>query len=217
MKIINLKSFYAILAVVSSLALIQSMLFPKWPHASRISSEKLNRFISSVDSNGNSITSSNISPEHSDFNISHSPIVSLNINSNSYLILTNVQVRDRTDFSISFITDSVKSLQMNSSALKSKQPPFWLSEQTKAGTTYQTCFVSDNSSPSNFGVNQDQLSLAVDQVKSIGENLGLKRFFGLSPNRRYQCMLVTLKTTMPRQESYQLWLDLLNKLQITFN
>ena len=217
MKIINLRKLYSILAVISSLALIQSMLFPKWPHASRISSEKLNRFISSVDSNGNSITSSNISPEHSDFNISHSPIISLNINSNSDLLLTNVQVRDRNDFSVSFITDSIKPLQMNSSAFKSKQPPFWLSEQTKAGATYQTCFVSDNSSPSNFGVNQDQLSLAVDQVKSIGENLGLKRFFGLSPNRRYQCMLVTLKTTMPRQESYQLWLDLLNKVQITFN
>jgi hypothetical protein len=70
---------------------------------------------------------------------------------------------------------------------------------------------------SNFGFSQDQLSLAVDQLKSTEDNLGLKRFLGLSPSRRYQCMLVTLKSTLPRQESYQLWLDLLNKLQIAFN
>jgi hypothetical protein len=30
-------------------------------------------------------------------------------------------------------------------------------------------------------------------------------------------MLVTLQSTLPRQEGYQLWLDLLDKLQIAFN
>jgi hypothetical protein len=45
----------------------------------------------------------------------------------------------------------------------------------------------------------------------------LKRFLGLRPSRRYECMLVTLKSTLPRDESYQLWLDLLKRLQITFD
>jgi hypothetical protein len=59
--------------------------------------------------------------------------------------------------------------------------------------------------------------LAIDQLESTERNFGLKRFLGLSPSRRYQCMLVTLKSTLPRQESYQLWLNLLNKLQTAFN
>ena len=217
MKIINLRKFYCILAVVSTLALAQSMLFPRRPQASRISSEKLNSFTANVASNENSINSTILKSDHSDYDISHSSIVSLKINSNSNLFLTNAQVRDRADFSVSFITDSIKSLKLSTSAIKSKQPPFSLSEQTKAGTTFQTCFVSGTSSPSNFGFSQDQLSLAVDQLKFTEDNLGLKRFLGLSPSRRYQCMLVTLKSTLPRQESYQLWLDLLNKLQIAFN
>jgi hypothetical protein len=217
MKIINLRKFYFILAIVTTVAALQSMLFPSRPKASRISSEKLDRFIANLSSNGKSINSTIIKPDHSDFNISNSSIVSLKINSNSNLVLTNAQVRDRADFSVPLITDSIKSLKLSASAIKSNQPPFSLSEQTKAGTTFQTCYVSGTSSPSNFGFSQDQLSLAVDQLKSTEDNLGLKRFFGLSPSRRYQCMLVTLKSTLPRQQSYQLWLDLLNELQIAFN
>ncbi len=217
MNIFNLRKFYFMLAVVSTLAAAQSMLFPRWPQASRISSEKLNLFVSNVASNGNSINSTIIKPVYSDYNISHSPVVALKVNPNSILFLTNTQVRDRADFSLSFITDSIKSLKLGGSAIKGKQPPFSLSEQTRAGTTFQTCFVPGNSLSSNFGFSQDQLSLAVDQLKSIEVNLGLKRFLGLSPSRRYQCMLVTLKSTLPRQESYQLWLDLLDKLQIAFN
>ena len=217
MKIINLRKFYCILAVVSTLAAAQAMLFPRRPQASSISSEKLNLFISNVASNGNSINSTVIKSDHSNYNTSHSPVVALKVNSNSSLFLTNTQVRDRVDFSLSFITDSITSLKLGGSAIKSKQPPFSLSEQTKAGTTFQTCFVPGNSLTSNFGFSQDQLSLAVDQLKSTEDNLGLKRFLGLSPSRRYQCMLVTLKSTLPRQESYQLWLDLLNKLQIAFS
>jgi hypothetical protein len=217
MKIINLRKFYCILAVVSTLAAAQAMLFPRRPQASSISSEKLNLFISNVASNGNPINSTIIKPDHSNYNTSHSPVVALKVNSSSSLFLTNTQVRDRADFSLSFITDSITSLKLGGSAIKSKQPPFSLSEQTKAGTTFQTCFVPGNSLTSNFGFSQDQLSLAVDQLKSTEDNLGLKRFLGLSPSRRYQCMLVTLKSTLPRQESYQLWLNLLNKLQIAFN
>jgi hypothetical protein len=217
MKIINLRKFYCILAVVSTLAAAQAMLLPRWPQASSISSEKLNLFISNVASNGNSINSTIIKPDHSNYNTSHSPVVALKVNSSSSLFLTNTQVRDRADFSLSFITDSITSLKLVGSAIKSKEPPFFLSEQTKAGTTFQTCFVAGNALTSNFGFSQDQLSLAVDQLKSTEDNLGLKRFLGLSPSRRYQCMLVTLKSTLPRQESYQLWLDLLNKLQIAFN
>jgi hypothetical protein len=217
MNIFNLRKFYFMLAVVSTLAAAQSMLFPRWPQASRISSEKLNLFVSNVASNGNSINSTIIKPVYSDYNISHSPVVALKVNPNSILFLTNTQVRDRADFSLSFITDSIKSLKLGGSAIKGKQPPFSLSEQTRAGTTFQTCFVPGNSLSSNFGFSQDQLSLAVDQLKSTEDNLGFKRFLGLSPSRRYQCMLVTLKSTLPRQESYQLWLDLLDKLQIAFN
>jgi len=217
MKIFNLRKFYYFLAVVATLAAAQSMLLPRWPQASRISSVKLNRFISHVASSGASVNSSIIKSDHSDFNTSYSPIVSLKINSNSNLILTNAQVRDRTDFSVSFITDSIKSLKLSSSAIQSKQPPFSLSEQTKAGMTYQTCFVLGNSSPFNFGFNQDHLSLAVDKVQSTEKNLGVKRFLGLSPSRRYQCMLVTLQSKLPHQEAYQLWLDLLDKIQFAFN
>ena len=216
MKVINLRKFYRILAVVTTVAAVQSMLFPRRPEVSRISSDKLDRFIANVAANGKSIITI-IKPDHSDLNISNSSIISLNINSNSNLILTNVQVRDRADFSVSFITDSVKSLKLSTSAIKSKQPPFSLSEQSKTGTTFQTCFVSGTSPPSNFGFSQDQLSLAVDQIKATDDNLGLKRFLGLSPSRRYQCMLVTLKSSLPRQESYQIWLDLLDKVQIAFN
>ena len=217
MKIINLRKFYCILAVVTTLAAVQSMLFPRRPQASRISSDKLDRFIVNVAANGKSINSSILKPDHSDFNVSNSSIVHIKINSNSNLVLTNAQVRDRADFSVSFITDSIKSLKLSTAAIISKQPPFYLSEQTKEGTTFQTCLVSGASSPSKFGFSQDQLSLAVDQINPTEDNLGLKRFLGFSPSRRYQCMLVTLKSTLPRQESYQLWLDLLDKLQIAFN
>jgi hypothetical protein len=217
MKLINLRQFYLILAVISTLAAAQSMILPRWPQASKISSDKLNRFISIATSNGISINPTIIKSDHSDFHVSRSPIINLKVNSNSNLILTNAQVRDRSEFSVSFITDSIKSLKLSSSAIKGNQPPFSLSEETKAGTTFQTCFVPGNSSPSNFGFSQDHLSLAVDKVKSTEKNLGLKRFLGLSPSRRYQCMLVTLKSTLPRQEGYQLWLDLLDKLQIAFN
>ena len=217
MRLINLRKFYCILAVVSILAATQSMLFPRKPQASSISSEKMKSFISSFSSNGKSINPTIIKSGHSDYEISHSPIFSFKINSNSTLFLVNAQVRDRADFGISFITDSVKFLKLDSAATQSKHPPFSLSQQTKAGNTFQTCFVAGNSSAYNFGINQEQLSLAVDQVKSIEGNLGLKRFFGLRPSRRYQCMLVTLKSTLPRQESYQVWVDLINKVQITFS
>ena len=217
MRYPNLTKFYCFLALASTLAVTHSMVFPRQPHASRISSEKINLFISNVSAIGNSIKTSNVKPDHTDFNISHSPIVSFEINSNSILFLANAQVRDPIDFSVSFITDTVKSLKLDPSAIESKQSPFFLSKQTKAERTFQTCFVSASSSTSSFGLNHAQLTSAVDQVKSFEDNFGLKRFLGLSPSRRYQCMLVTLKSTLPRDESYQLWIDLLKKLQITFD
>jgi hypothetical protein len=212
----NLRKAYFILAVFSTIAAAQSMIFPRWPEASKISSEKLSRFKSSIMSNGQVLDSSLIRDGHSDFNISHAPIVSLKLDSNSDLLLTNVQVRDRNNFGISYITDSIKSLKLNPSATSNNQPPFFLSERTPSGTTFQTCFVSGNSMPANFGVNQDQMSVAVDQVDSLKKNLGVMRFLGLTPSRRYQCMLITLKTRLPSQEGYQLWRDLLGKLQLSF-
>jgi hypothetical protein len=216
MKYPNLTKFYCFLALVSILAVIQSLAFPKQPQASKISSEKMNLFISKVAANGDSIIRSIITREHSERDISHSPVVSFKINSNSILFLANAQVRDPTDFSVSFITDTIKSLKLDSSAVESNQSPFYLSKETKAENTFQTCFVSGTSSTSIFGLDHIQLTSAVDQVKSNEENYGFKRFLGLRPSRRYQCMLVTLKSTLPRQESYQLWHDLLQKFQTTF-
>ncbi len=217
MKYLNLTKFYCFLALVSTLAVTQSMVFPRQPKASTISSDKMNLFISNVAANGNSINPSIIERDHSDHDISHSPINSFKINSNSILFLANSQVRDPTNFSVFFITDTIKSLKLDSSAIESKQPPFYLSEKSKPERIFQTCFVSGNSSISSFGLNHVQLTSAVDQVKSIDENFGLKRFLGLRPSRRYECMLVTLKSTLPRDESNQLWLDLLKRLQITFD
>jgi len=216
MNYLNLTKFYCFLALVSILAVTQSLVFPRKPHAPRISSEKMNLFMSNVASNGDSINHSIITREHSDHDISHSPVVSFKINSNSILFLANAQVRDPTNFSVSFITESIKSLKLDSSAVESKQSPVYLSKATEVEKIFQTCFVSGNSSLSIFGLDHIQLTSAVDQVNSNEENYGFKRFLGLRPSRRYQCMLVTLKSTLPRQESYQLWHDLLKKLQTTF-
>jgi len=213
----NLRSFYCILAVISTLAAIQSMIFPRWPQASQISMQKLNQFQKNVSSN--SLTLNLLPPldEHSDYNMSHTSIARFKIDSNSGLTLTNVQVRDRKDLEVSHITESIKSLHLKQSASRSKQPPFYLSETNSSGTTFQTCFVPSTPWPFGIAVNQDQLTLAVDQVKSAEKNLAVKRFLGLSPSRRYQCMLITLKTTLPTPEGNQLWLTILRQIHNNFN
>ena len=213
----NLRSFYGILAVISTLAAIQSMIFPRWPQASQISSQKLNQFQKSVSSNSHVLNLLPPLDEHSDYNMSHSSVARVKIDSNSDLILTNVQVRDRKDLEVSHITESIKSLHLKQSASRSKQPPFYLSETTSSGTTFQTCFVPSTPWPLGIAVNQDQLTLAVDQVKSAEKNLAVKRFLGLSPSRRYQCMLITLKTTLPTPEGNQLWLTMLRQIHNNFN
>lgn len=213
----NLRSFYGILAVISTLAAIQSMIFPRWPQASQISTQKLNQFQKNVSSNSHTLNLLPPLDEHSDYNISHTSITRFKIDSNSDLTLTNVQVRDRKDLEVSHITESIKSLHLKQSASRSKQPPFYLSETTSSGTTFQTCFVPSTPWPFGIAVNQDQLTLAVDQVKSAEKNLAVKRFLGLSPSRRYQCMLITLKTTLPTPEGNQLWLTMLRQIHNNFN
>jgi hypothetical protein len=213
----NLRSFYGILAVISTLAAIQSMIFPRWPQASQISTQKLNQFQKNVSSNSHTVNLLPPLDEHSDYNMSHTSITRFKIDSNSDLTLTNVQVRDRKDLEVSHITESIKSLHLKQSASRSKQPPFYLSETTSSGTTFQTCFVPSTPWPLGIAVNQDQLTLAVDQVKSAEKNLAVKRFLGLSPSRRYQCMLITLKTTLPTPEGNQLWLTILRQIHNNFN
>jgi len=213
----NLRSFYGILAVISTLAAIQSMIFPRWPQASQISTQKLNQFQKNVSSNSHTLNLLPPLDEHSDYNMSHTSITRFKIDSNSDLTLTNVQVRDRKDLEVSHITESIKSLHLKQSASRSKQPPFYLSETTSSGTTFQTCFVPSTPWPFGIAVNQDQLTLAVDQVKSAEKNLAVKRFLGLSPSRRYQCMLITLKTTLPTPEGNQLWLTMLRQIHNNFN
>jgi len=213
----NLRSFYGILAVISTLAAIQSMIFPRWPQASQISTQKLNQFQKNVSSNSHTVNLLPPLDEHSDYNMSHTSITRFKIDSNSDLTLTNVQVRDRKDLEVSHITESIKSLHLKQSASRSKQPPFYLSETTSSGTTFQTCFVPSTPWPFGIAVNQDQLTLAVDQVKSAEKNLAVKRFLGLSPSRRYQCMLITLKTTLPTPEGNQLWLTILRQIHNNFN
>jgi len=213
----NLRSFYGILAVISTLAAIQSMIFPRWPQASQISTQKLNQFQKNVSSNSHTVNLLPPLDEHSDYNMSHTSITRFKIDSNSDLTLTNVQVRDRKDLEVSHITESIKSLHLKQSASRSKQPPFYLSETTSSGSTFQTCFVPSTPWPFGIAVNQDQLTLAVDQVKSAEKNLAVKRFLGLSPSRRYQCMLITLKTTLPTQEANQLWLTMLRQIHNNFN
>lgn len=211
------RSFYGILALISALAATQSIIFPRWPEASKISALKLNHFKANLLSNGHVVKSLPIVAGNSDYNISHTPIINLTIDANSQLNLTNIQVRDRKNLQVSYITESLKSLRLKNSATNSKQPPFFLSEKNRQGTTFQTCFVSDSSFPFSVGVNQDQLTLAIDQVKSLEKNLAIKRLLGLSPSRRYQCMLITFKTTLPSQEGSKLWFDLLNHFHNTFN
>jgi len=213
----NLRSFYGILAVISTLAAIQSMIFPRWPQASQISTQKLNQFQKNVSLNNLVLNSLPPLDEHSDYNLSHTSIARFKISSNSDLTLTNVQVRDRKDLEVSHITESIKSLHLKQSASRSNQPPFYLSETTSSGTTFQTCFVPGTAWPYGIAVNQDQLTLAVDQVKSAEKNLAVKRFLGLSPSRRYQCMLITLKTTLPTPEGNQLWLTILRQIHNNFS
>ena len=213
----NLKNFYGILAILSTVAATQSMIFPRWPDAYKISTEKLDQLIENVSSNGQIVKTLATLGNHSDYNVSHTAITSLKINSNSDLTFANVQVRDRKDLSVSHITESIKSLQLSKSAITSKQPPYFLSDTQPSGTTYQTCFVQGNPWPDGFAVSQDGLTSAVDQVKSSEANLAIKRFLGLSPSRNYQCMLITLRTSLPIKEGNQLWLDLLHQFQNTFN
>jgi hypothetical protein len=213
----NLKSFYGILALLSTVAATQSMIFPRWPDASKISTEKIDQFMANISSNGHTVKPSTTLGNHSNYNVSHTSIISSKINSNSDLLFTNVQVRDRKDLSVSHITESIKSLQLTKSAIMSKQPPYFLSDTKPSGTTYQTCFVQGNPWPFGLAVNQDTLTLAVDQAKSLETNLAIKRFLGLSPSRNYQCILITLKTTLPIKEGNQMWLDVLHQFQNTFN
>ena len=213
----KLKNFYGILALISSLAATQSMIFPRHPAASQISTEKLNQFLVSISSNGHVVKALPMLADHSDYNLSHTSIANFKIDTNSDLSLTNVQVRDRKNLDISHITESIKPLQLKQSAISSKQPPFFLSETTPLGSTFQTCFVPSSPWPFGLAVGQVQLTLAVDQVKSSEKNLALKRLLGLSPSRRYQCILITLKTTLPAQESNKLWLDLLHQIQNNFS
>lgn len=217
MTFMNLRNFYGALVLSSTLAATQSIIFPRWPQASKISSQKLNNLKANLISDRYVLQPLPVRVEHSDFNISHTPIIGFTINSNSKLYITNVQVRDRKNLQVSYFTESIKSLQLTNSATQSNQPPFFLSDKSPEGTTFQTCLVSDNLSSYNVGVNQDQLTLAVDQAKSLEKNLTIKRFFGFTPSRRYQCMLITLKTTLPAQEGSKLWLDLLIHFQKTFN
>jgi hypothetical protein len=213
----NLKNFYGILALLSTVAATQSIIFPRWPDASKISTEKIDQFMANISYNGHTVKASTTLGNHSDYNVSHTSIISSKINSNSDLLFTNVQVRDRKDLSVSHITESIKSLQLTKSAIMSKQPPYFLSDTQPSGTTYQTCFVQGNPWPFGLAVNQDTLTLAVDQAKSLETNLAIKRFLGLSPSRNYQCILIILKTTLPIKEGNQMWLDVLHQFQNTFN
>jgi hypothetical protein len=215
MTFIKLKNFYGFLALTATLAATHSMIFPRWPDPDIISNQKLSRLVENLSSNGHIIKSLPIVNSHSDYKISHTPIISFKIDTNSELKLTNFQVRDRKDLEVSSLVESIKPLQLNNSETLSKQPPFYRSQTSSSGSTFQTCFVSGNSSP--FGVGADQLTLAVDQLKSVEKNSGIKRFLGLIPSRRYQCMLITLKSTLPAVESNYLWLDLLKQFQITFS
>jgi len=213
----KLRNLYGILALLSTMGAAQSMIFPRWPEASEISPQKLNLFLKNVSSNNHVLASLPPIAEHSDYNLSHTPISRFKIDSNSDLTLTHVQVRDRKDLDVSHITESIKSLHLKQSASTSKQPPFYISEITSSGTTFQTCFIPSTPWPFGIAVNQDQLTLAVDQVKSPERNLAIRRFLGLSPSRRYQCMLITLKTTLPTPEGNQLWLNLLRQIQNNFS
>lgn len=212
----KLKNFYGILGFISVLAAVQSMVFPRWPDASAISTGKLNRFMADVSSQGHVVKLLSTLPNHSDYNLSHTPIASLKIDANSELFLTNIQVRDRKDLDVSHVTESIKSLRLKPSATISKQPPFFFSDTSPTGTTYQTCLVPGSPWPYGIAVSQDLLTTAIDQIKSSEKNLAIKRFLGFSPSRRYQCILFTFKTTLPVKESNQLWLDLLGKFHKTF-
>lgn len=216
MTFINLKNFYGMLAFTAILAATNSMIFPRWPDPDIISNQKLSRFVENLSSNGHIIKSLPIVNSHSDYKISHTPIIGFKIDTNSELKLTNFQVRDRKDLEVSSLVESIKPLQLNNSETISKQPPFYRSQTSSSGSTFQTCFVSGNSL-SPFGVSADHLALVVDQVNSVEKNSGIKRFLGLIPSRRYQCMLITLKSTLPTAESNYLWLDLLKQFQITFS
>lgn len=213
----NLRNFYGILALASTVAAFQSMIFPRWPDAYKFSTKELDQFLENVSSSRHIVKPLATTASHADFNISHTALTSLRIDSNSDLIFTNVQVRDRKDLDVPHITESIKSLQLTKSATESKQPPYFFSDIQSSGTTYQTCFVQGSPWPFGLAVKQDQLTAAVDQVKSSEAYLPIKRFLGFSPSRQYQCMLITLKTTLPNKEGNQLWLDLLHQFQNTFN
>lgn len=213
----NLRNFYGILALVSTVVALQSMIFPRWPDAYKISTKEIDQFSANVSSTGHIVKSLATSADHSDFNISHTALTRLRIDSNSELIFTNVQVRDRKDLDVPYITESIKSLQLTKSATESKQPPYFFSDIQPSKTTYQTCLVQGNHWPLGLAVKQDQLSAAVDQVKSSEAHLPIKRFLGFSPSRHYECMLITLNTTLPINEGNQLWLELLHQFENTFN
>lgn len=212
----NLKNFYGCLALLSTLAAAQSIVFPRWPQASKIPPEKINNFKANVSANGKEIRSLPTLAAYSTYNVSSSPITRLMIGPSSNLFLTNVQVRDRKNMEVSYITETLKSLQLSKSANTSRQAPIFLTEVNPEGSSFQTCLVPNSTLSYKVEVNQDQLSSAVDSLSSNTQNLAIRRFLGLSPSRRYECMLITLKTTLASQEGSKLWIDLLYRLQQTF-
>ncbi len=218
MKPLNLRNFYSGLALISSLAAVQTMIFPRWPEAPKLSEKQLNSFATGLATKGHILASLPILPYHRDYNLSHTPISGVEIDSKSELRFANFQVRDRKDLSVSRITESFKSLRLNQSASVSSQPPFFNSHTTAKGTNFQTCFVPGSPWPSGFNIGQDQLTLSVDKLGATDDsNLGIKRIMGLVPSRKYGCMLITLQTSLNVQEANKLWIQVLNQVQNSFD
>jgi hypothetical protein len=133
--------------------------------------------------------------------------------------MTNVQVRDRKDLSVSQLLKSIKPLKLGHTATPSNHPPIFNTLITANGNIYQTCFVPNSPWPSGFNLDQFQLTAAVDQFSSSNNisNAGIKRFLGLLPSRKYECILITLKTNLSPQESAKFWAQILGEIQATFH
>lgn len=186
-KLSQLQRLFLLLSAIASAAAIKAMIFPAWPSVEAFNTKPI---IASLESSGFVLNPLKSLSAKRSAEMATSTIYRYSLPQGNVLAFFRGRSKQRFNFQASFLNKADDSLRINNRILYNASLPY------SAGIadhkyTRQTCLVEGYQFPNGFGVTREQLTQLVD-AKSTGIDKQIRYVIGLTSNRDYECILISL-------------------------
>ena len=205
------RRWLGLLVGVASVAVLQAVVWPRWPRSPGLPAAQLGRELVRIGLNPRPLPTL---PAQRSYERSLSALHSWRLATGSELRVLRGSVRQRDSFQAAFLGRDQPLIALVGRRLNVPMAGS-AAGVIQGRPSYQTCLVPQVTAPAVMAVSAESLGRGADQrVASRFEMI--KGLLGLQPTRSFDCILVSLRSTNDELPAVSLWRDVLAAVSSSF-